>query len=103
MTRATLDVLAALLDSPAETVYGLQLAKATALKTGTVYPILARLERAGWLTSEWETGDADSTGPRKKFYRLTPTGLEEAHQAVNDRDAAVARANLKRATLGFGR
>jgi PadR family transcriptional regulator PadR len=102
MTRPTLEVLAVLLINPSEPVYGLQIAEATALKTGTVYPILARLEQAGWLTSEWEASDTDAKGPRKKFYRLTPTGLMEAQQAIDDRDAAVAHAKVKRTALGFG-
>jgi hypothetical protein len=31
--------------------------KATKVGSGTLYPMLARLEAAGWLTSEWEVVD----------------------------------------------
>jgi PadR family transcriptional regulator PadR len=40
------------------------------LPTGTVYPALHRLERAGLITSEWQTVG----GRRRRAYRLTPTG-----------------------------
>jgi DNA-binding PadR family transcriptional regulator len=38
--------------------------------TGTVYPALRRLERAGYLTSEWAT----SGGRNRRTYRLTSSG-----------------------------
>lgn len=41
------------------------------LPTGTVYPALHRLERAGLITSDWETVG----GRRRRAYRLTPAGL----------------------------
>jgi PadR family transcriptional regulator, regulatory protein PadR len=40
------------------------------LPTGTVYPALHRLERAGLVTSSWST---DQGRPRRT-YRLTPAG-----------------------------
>ncbi|MBC7894764.1 MAG: PadR family transcriptional regulator [Cytophagaceae bacterium] len=41
------------------------------LEEGTLYPALHRLERKGWLKSEWGMSD---THRRAKFYRLTATG-----------------------------
>jgi PadR family transcriptional regulator PadR len=41
------------------------------VKGGTLYPILARLEQAGALTSEWRQGDG---GPGRKYYSATPAG-----------------------------
>ena len=40
------------------------------LPTGTVYPALHRLERAGLVTSEWDLVG----GRRRRTYRLTPAG-----------------------------
>jgi transcriptional regulator len=40
------------------------------LPTGTLYPALRRLERAGYLGSEWSTVG----GRRRRTYRLTATG-----------------------------
>jgi DNA-binding PadR family transcriptional regulator len=41
-----------------------------ALPTGTVYPALRRLERAGLVESAWST----VAGRERRTYRLTPTG-----------------------------
>ena len=41
------------------------------LPTGTVYPALHRLERAGLIQSDWETVG----GRRRRAYHLTPSGL----------------------------
>ncbi len=84
MTAATLDVLEVLL-GPDEELYGLRIAKAIGRPTGSVYPILARLERMGWVDSEWEPTDAASRGPRRRFYRLSPVGLAAARAAVKGR------------------
>ncbi|ADJ42872.1 PadR family transcriptional regulator [Amycolatopsis mediterranei S699] len=46
------------------------------LPTGTVYPALRRLERAGWLASEWDV----VSGRKRRTYRLTRSG-EQALQA----------------------
>jgi DNA-binding PadR family transcriptional regulator len=40
------------------------------LPTGTVYPALRRLERGGYLLSEWST----VAGRQRRTYRLTPAG-----------------------------
>lgn len=50
VTLQVLRVLNAMLVSREEQ-YGFQLSKLTGLKSGTLYPILARLESAGWVTS----------------------------------------------------
>lgn len=41
------------------------------LPTGTVYPALRRLERAGFVQSEWSTVG----GRQRRTYRLTETGI----------------------------
>lgn len=38
--------------------------------TGTLYPALRRLERAGYLRSDWST----VSGRKRRTYRLTPAG-----------------------------
>ncbi len=42
------------------------------LPTGTVYPALRRLERAGWLASEWDV----VAGRNRRTYRLTRAGQQ---------------------------
>jgi len=41
------------------------------IEEGTLYPALHRLERRGWISSEWGVSD---TNRRAKFYKLTTAG-----------------------------
>ena len=79
-TPATTDVLSVLLtaDSPA---WGLLIAKEARRPTGSVYPILARLESAGWIESTWEEDDG-RRGVRRRLYRLTADGAKAAKAAI---------------------
>ncbi len=76
-TRAVLDELLA---DPAVERYGFELARATGLASGTLYPILMRLEERGLLTARWEF----SEGRPRHVYRLTAEGLVSArsHQVA---------------------
>lgn len=69
----TLTLLAAIRDGDA---YGLDLVERTGLSSGTVYPVLGRLRRRGWIDGVWEDqAVADRDGrPRRKYYRLTTAG-----------------------------
>jgi PadR family transcriptional regulator PadR len=90
MTIPTLRVLAALLADPLGEYYGLELCEAAGLPRGTVYPILARLEGAGWLVGAWEDIDEHTEGRRRRrYYRLTGTGLERARATLADHEAAL--------------
>ncbi len=84
MTLQVQLVLAEMLSEPAELRYGLDLSEATGLPSGTVYPILARLERIGWVESDWEAPDAHIAEgrPRRRYYRLTREGAECAGEAL---------------------
>ena len=85
ITPATVDVLAALLGER-ESIWGLKVVTITGRPAGSVYPILERLERAGWVDSAWEDDPARS-GPRRRLYRLTADGAEAA-RATTTRAAA---------------
>jgi transcriptional regulator len=41
---------------------------------GSLYPALHRLERQGWLASEWKMSEANR---RAKYYKLTPQGKKQ--------------------------
>jgi PadR family transcriptional regulator, regulatory protein PadR len=45
-----------------------------AVKGGTLYPLLARLEQGGLVTTQWRPGDG---GPGRKYFALTPHGRRE--------------------------
>jgi len=72
----TLLVLERFVERPADWLYGYELSRLTGLKSGTLYPILMRLERYSLLEAAWVTTQ-DGVPPRHT-YRLTPTGLELA-------------------------
>ncbi len=59
--------------------YGFDIMELTGLPSGSVYPILRRFEEHGLVESEWEDAHeahADRR-PRRRHYRLTPTGRAE--------------------------
>ncbi|BCL14179.1 PadR family transcriptional regulator [Micromonospora sagamiensis] len=84
LTPQTVEVLRLLLAAPDQPRYGRDIARQTRLKTGTLHPILARLELAGWVESFWEDPAAhEAQGrPRRRYYRLTPDGVRVARAAV---------------------
>jgi DNA-binding PadR family transcriptional regulator len=84
MTLQTQLVLRALLEDPAKQRYGLELCELAGLPSGTIYPILARLEQVGWVDSIWEDpGVPEEAGrPRRRFYQFTKDGAEQACLAL---------------------
>ena len=86
VTEATLDVLEQLLDAAAP-VWGLLVIKATGRPAGTIYPILDRLERLGWVHSEWDD-TAARTGPRRRLYNMTGAAVPAARTLVAERRGA---------------
>ncbi|MFC4021456.1 PadR family transcriptional regulator [Micromonospora sp. GCM10011542] len=76
-------VLAALLTEPDGEHYGLHLMHQTGLASGTLYPVLARLEQAGWLSRRWEDLDPAAAGrPARRYYQLTAEGATQAHTVL---------------------
>ncbi|GLY96761.1 helix-turn-helix transcriptional regulator [Actinoplanes sp. NBRC 103695] len=83
MTASVLKVVAALLAAGGDERYGLQLMQATGLPSGTLYPILVRLQQAGWVESRWEQTDPAAEGrPARRYYLLTADGTAEARREV---------------------
>lgn len=83
MTVPTLKVLAAFLEDPTAEWHGFDLGDRTGIKSGTLYPLLARLENAGWLRSRWEDIDPRIAGrPRRRLYTLTGRGQEAARHEL---------------------
>ena len=77
MTAPLQRVLRAFLEDPAAPRYGYDLMKAAGLPSGTLYPMLARLEDQKLVTSAWETPQAGGERPRR-YYRLTGEGIRVA-------------------------
>ncbi len=83
MTIPTQRVLETLLADPGRELYGLEIGSAAGLRSGTVHPILARLEGYGWLSSRWEDVDPAAEGrPPRRYYRLTAEGAVAGRAAL---------------------
>lgn len=67
------------------------------ITTGSVYPVLARLERDGHVTSRLEPSPA---GPARKYYRTSAAG--RAALVAQHRDFAALAAVVERALPGDG-
>ena len=81
MSLQTLRVLEAFLEDPTDELSGADVYKRSGIASGTLYPILLRLESAGWFVSRWEDVDPTSAGrPRRRLYRLTRNGLARASE-----------------------
>ena len=50
------------------------------VETGSLYPALHRLEKRGWLSSEWGVSEANQ---RAKYYRLTVAGKAQLSRERN--------------------
>jgi PadR family transcriptional regulator PadR len=83
MTLPTQLVLRALLEEPTKPQYGLEICSAAGLASGTIHPILARLEGLGWIESHWEQADPRQQGrPRRRYYQFAEDGAERARIAL---------------------
>jgi PadR family transcriptional regulator, regulatory protein PadR len=83
MTIPTQRVLRLLLEDPTRDLYGVEIGDGAGLPSGTVHPILARLEAMDWVDSRWEEVDPTVAGrPARRYYRLTAEGVDAARLAL---------------------
>jgi PadR family transcriptional regulator PadR len=109
-SHAELLVLATLADAPS---YGYAITRAIGersegdftLGPAKLYPLLARLEKQGLVTTSWEevkahTSDEDAKGRRRKWYTLSSKGARrlEQHIAAHRRFTALVDAFLPKTT-----
>ncbi len=87
MTGPLQRVLRAFLEDLPAPRYGYDLMKAAGVKSGTLYPLLGRLEEDGLVSSGWAVPQMAGQRPRR-YYRLTGEG------------ATVARVELARLSAG---
>jgi PadR family transcriptional regulator, regulatory protein PadR len=78
--------------------YGFDIMDATALPSGTVYPILRRLEREALVSAQWEDSAIahDEQRPPRRYYTLTAAG----HAVL---ETAIARYRVPRAITARAR
>jgi PadR family transcriptional regulator PadR len=101
MTLPTQLVLRVMLDEPTREMYGLQICEAAGLPSGTIHPILARLERLGWLESRWEDASPREEGrPRRRYYFWSRDGAERARIALAQAATSVSTIGLRARPAG---
>ena len=91
--RLTLPTAMVLLAVSRNYRYGFDISDVTGLPSGTVYPVLRRLEEAGLLRSRWEaaqTARAEQRPPRR-YYTVTTSGAQAVQEAL-DRYPTLGRA-----------
>lgn len=99
LSNSARSLLAALLEARGRWSYGYELASLTGIKSGTLYPLLIRLEAQGYLQAEWQPPVATGRPPRHA-YRLTAAGqqIARAEGAAPDRGAAVPELRAMKGT-----
>ena len=80
VTRPLQRLLTTLVSDPSAHWYGYQLMKSANLPSGTLYPMLARLQGQGLVTSQWEPAPAEAGRPPRRYYQLTGEGVRVARQ-----------------------
>lgn len=80
-----------MLSHPSEPMYGLDLIDRCDVKSGTLYPLLARLADAGWLRADREGIDPSEEGrPARTYYLLTGLGERSARAALSSLQSTLA-------------
>lgn len=84
VTGPLLDVLEILLEALGDDaeLHGWAIAKTARLSGPTVYGVIDRLEVAGWVGGRWETENPQPGKPRRRLYRLTPTGASATRELL---------------------
>ncbi len=70
-------LLATLLEAQGTWRHGYDLARLTGIKSGTLYPLLIRLEAQGHLEAQWQQ-PVEGGRPPRHAYRLTASGMQLA-------------------------
>ena len=84
---AVLDILEVIQAFPPhDPAWGLTICGWTGYSTGTVYPALDRMLKAGWISDRWEEPQPMDR-PRRRFYSLTEHGRAAWQEALAVRKA----------------
>ena len=92
LSRQAIAVLETIASARQQWSYGLEISKATCLKSGTLYPILMRLDERGLLESCWLEPERPGR-PARHGYRITAKGAE----ALHERQRALAAQGMREA------
>jgi DNA-binding PadR family transcriptional regulator len=79
-----LRVLGCFIDTDREETAGSDIMREIGIASGSLYPMLAKLEQSGWLRGRLEPGAPREKGrPNKRLYKLTRDGRREVKRVAN--------------------
>ena len=83
ITVQFLKVISIFISNPWREYSGADICRKAKLKSGTVYPMLIKMEVNGWLSSELEKIDPKKEGrPKKRLYKITHKGFTEGQKIL---------------------
>jgi DNA-binding PadR family transcriptional regulator len=87
VTEPTLDVLEVLVKAHRDgrDVHGWEIKKATGRAGPTIYGVIDRLEDAKLVEGYWEAQTPEGSGPRRRYYQLTGSGVTVANGLLAER------------------
>ena len=92
ISAETAAVLSVVLASPQRALYGLEIRERSGIASGSLYPILIRLEDRGVLQSERaKQKDPSTRGRPRTYYRLTASGRRAAAEDLTRWEREQAR------------
>lgn len=74
-------LLGTFLASPTSRFYGYELLQETGMKSGSLYPVLGRFEKLGWIQGEMQ--ESPGSRPPRRVYELDPDGAAHAQAALD--------------------
>jgi DNA-binding PadR family transcriptional regulator len=86
LSRIAIDALSLIASTRNGWTHGYDLCRRTGIKSGTLYPLLIRLEAQGYLEAEWQPSTEPGRPPRHA-YRLTSAGHRFVQAAVDAQNA----------------
>lgn len=90
VTVAFLRILAFFIGNEKKMYCGSDVMKQLNLPSGTVYPLLLRMTKAGWLDRELENVNPKEIGrPAKRFYQISATGLKEGKRLISSQKVPI--------------
>lgn len=85
LSLSTIRVLGEFVRRYPEPLSGADIFNETKILSGTLYPILYRLEGLGWIAGDWEAVDPVKEGrPRRRLYRMKPKAHKLARAILDD-------------------
>ena len=82
-SKQTLRLIAVLAEATEDWMHGYFLSKQSGLKSGTLYPIMMRLEERGLLESRWQQSPHPGR-PARRMCRLTVKGRAFANEELSN-------------------